>query len=104
MAFMLALVFIFEIVQREIEMLTRPREGIVGARDLENGVSAQDGGESRPGHNVALPPEVTENGRPLDDVYAEVTGKPFFPFMPAGAFNLKWNLLHNEIWRRVCIS
>ena len=77
MAFMLALVFIFEIVQREVESITKPQEGIVGARDLENGVSGQNVEESHMGHNVALPPEVTENGRPLDEVYAEVTGEPF---------------------------
>jgi hypothetical protein len=79
MAFMLALVFIFEIVNREVESVTKPREGIIGARDLEAGVPV---GAVRPptsttqqGHNVDLPPGVTENGQPLNDVYAEVTGQ-----------------------------
>lgn len=76
MAFMLALVFIFEIVQKEVEALTRPKEGIVGAQDLEHGPSASDAPQAQ-GHSVALPPQATENGRPLNDVYAEVTGKQF---------------------------
>lgn len=84
MAFMLALVFIFEIVNREVESVTKPRDGIIGARDLEAGPASGVGvggarraagaSEAGQGHNVALPPEATENGQPLSDVYAEVTG------------------------------
>lgn len=76
MAFMLALVFIFEIVNREVESITKPREGIIGARDLESGPrpGGQQSAEEQQGHNVALPAEATENGQPLNEVYAEVTG------------------------------
>ena len=80
MAFMLALVFIFEIVNREVELITKPQEGIIGAQpDVENGAVAAPQGSSRvtqpeEGHSVTLPPEVGENGQPLSEVYAEVTG------------------------------
>lgn len=79
MAFMLALVFIFEIINREVESITKPREGIVGVRDVEAGPRPGEGTgqqeeEPQQGHNVALPSEATENGQPLSEVYAEVTG------------------------------
>ena len=80
MAFMLALVFIFEIVNREVELITKPQEGIIGAQpDVENGAVAAPQSSSRvtqpeEGHSVTLPPEVGENGQPLSEVYAEVTG------------------------------
>ena len=52
---------------------------LAGARDLESGeglagAQADPTAERGHGHNVALPPEATENGQPLSDVYAEVTG------------------------------
>ena len=80
MAFMLALVFIFEIINREVDSITKPHEGIVGVRDVESGprpgeTSDQHTSEEhQQGHNVALPSEATENGQPLNEVYAEVTG------------------------------
>ena len=85
MAFMLALVFIFEIINREVEAITKPKEGIVGARDLEAGprpgeANGQQEEEPQQGHNVALPSEATENGQPLTEVYAEVTGN--IPALP----------------------
>lgn len=80
MAFMLALVFIFEIVNREVESITKPKEGIIGAREVEAGRGTHTGSgqaeaDTQPGHNVALPHEATENGQPLNDIYAEVTGQ-----------------------------
>lgn len=83
MAFMLALVFIFEIVNREVESITQPKEGIIGARDVESGPqSGEQAPNEQQGHNVALPAETTENGQPLSEVYAEVTGThPPLPLM-----------------------
>lgn len=73
MAFMLAIVFVFEISGVEIESISR-KEGIIGAtRDLEAG--GQGGANGEPGYNVNLPPRATENGLPLSEVYAEVTGE-----------------------------
>ena len=77
---MLALVFIFEIINREVESITKPREGIIGARDVEAGArpgetTTQPAAETQQGHNVALPTEATENGQRLNDIYAEVTGE-----------------------------
>lgn len=77
MAFMLAIVFVFEISNLETEKVTNPKEGIVGASpDLESGRANGIPGNDAPhqGHNVTLPPQATENGQPLNEVYAEVTG------------------------------
>lgn len=93
MAFMLALVFIFEIVNREVESITQPQEGIIGARQRDDSEpTPQIPGHSdvpqQQGHNVALPHEVTENGQPLSEVYAEVTGMALAlnPWIPITCF------------------
>ena len=76
MAFMLAVVFVFEISGVEIESITH-KEGIIGAtRDLEAGAAGVHAANGGQGYNVNLPPRATENGQSLSDVYAEVTATP----------------------------
>ena len=75
MAFMLALMFVFEISKLEVEKLEKGKEGIIGATpDVETGRSTGNAPPQQ-GHTVNLPPAATEGGVPLSDIYGEVSGE-----------------------------
>ena len=80
MAFMLALIFVFEVSRLETSTITGKQEGIIGAvQDVETGSRGADGRptSNEQGHAVNLPAHATENGQPLDTIYAEVVGTIF---------------------------
>lgn len=86
MAFLLAVLFIFDTAQKERASLEDPKEGIVGAQtpspDVEIGpynhsTAAAHGQREAVGHAVHLPPDLQEHqaaGQHMQDTYAEVTG------------------------------